>query len=172
LLSGALLATTLAISAAAQTMASSAADRIIVDKAEHRMTLMRGSRVIGVYQVALGKGGLAPKAMEGDGRVPEGVYQITERKGDSQFYKALRVGYPTKAEAEAARKQGVNPGSNIMIHGLPNGLGWIGSWHRLRDWTAGCVAVTDAEMDQLWRLVPVGTTVEIRAKAPQRPADQ
>jgi murein L,D-transpeptidase YafK len=170
LLSGALLATALATGAAAQTTPSLAVDRIIVDKAEHRMTLIRGNNVIAVYKVALGKGGLAPKAKEGDGRVPEGAYRITERKADSQFYKALRVGYPTKAETEAARNKGIDPGSNIMIHGLPNGMGWIGSWHRLRDWTAGCVALTDAEMDQLWKLVPVGTIVEIRAKAPQRPS--
>lgn len=160
----------LAGSAGARPVAASPVDRLVVDKAEHRLTLLRGGKVVGVYQVALGRGGLAPKAVEGDGRVPEGVYRITERKADSQFYKALRVGYPTTAEADAARNRGVDPGSDIMIHGLPNGMGWIGSWHRLRDWTAGCVALTDAEMDQLWKRVPVGTIVEIRAKAPQRPA--
>ena len=146
-------------------------DRIVIDKAEHRMTLLKGSRVIGVYQVALGRGGQAPKVTQGDGRVPEGVYRITERKADSQYYRALRIGYPTRAQAEAARARGIDPGSDIMIHGLPNGLGWIGSWHRLRDWTAGCIAVTNTEMDAVWALVPVGTVVEIRATAPaQRPA--
>jgi murein L,D-transpeptidase YafK len=140
-------------------------DRIVIDKAEHRLTLLQGRQVVAVYTVALGRGGLAPKVAQGDGRVPEGVYRITERKADSQYYRALRIGYPTKAQAEAALARGIDPGSDIMIHGLPNGMGWIGQWHRLRDWTAGCIAVTNAEMDAVWSLVPVGTVVEIRAKA-------
>jgi murein L,D-transpeptidase YafK len=167
-----LLAAAVTANAGAPSAAPAVIDHIVVDKAEHRMTLMRGSKVVRIYQVALGKGGLAPKAAEGDNRVPEGIYRVTERKADSQFHRALRVGYPTPQQASAARARGIDPGSNIMIHGLPNGFGWIGSWHRLRDWTAGCVAVTDAEIDQIWKLVPVGTIVEIRGRARQESPDR
>jgi murein L,D-transpeptidase YafK len=162
-----MLAAAVTANAGVPSVAPAVIDRIVVDKAEHRMTLTRGGKVVRIYQVALGKGGLAPKVAEGDNQVPEGIYRVTGRKADSQFHKALRIGYPTPRQASAARARGVDPGSNIMIHGLPNGLGWIGSWHRLRDWTAGCVAVTDAEIDQIWKLVPVGTIVEIRGRARQ-----
>jgi murein L,D-transpeptidase YafK len=162
-----LLAAAVTANAGAPSAAPAIVDRIVVDKAEHRMALMRGGKVVRIYQVALGKGGPAPKVAEGDNRVPEGIYRVSERKADSQFHKAFRIGYPTAQQARAARALGINPGSNIMIHGLPNGLGWIGSWHRLRDWTAGCVAVTDDEIDHIWKLVPVGTIVEIRGRARQ-----
>jgi murein L,D-transpeptidase YafK len=137
-------------------------DSILILKKDHVLELLSGGRVIRSYRVALGRGGLAPKEREGDERTPEGHYVIDSRNSASRFYKGLHISYPDASDRERASKLGVPPGGAIMIHGLPNGLGWIGSAHRLYDWTSGCIAVTDAQMDEIWRVVPVGTPVEIR----------
>jgi murein L,D-transpeptidase YafK len=79
-----------------------------------------------------------------------------------QYHKALRISYPNAEDRKRAAKLGVSPGGSILIHGLPNGKGYIGAAHRLYDWTLGCVAVTDEEIDEIWNLVPLGTPVEIR----------
>lgn len=138
------------------------ADWILILKKDHLMELLESGKVIRTYHVALGRGGLAGKEREGDERTPEGHYVIDSRNADSSFYKALHISYPDSADRARAAKLGVPPGGAIMIHGLPDGLGWLSSAQRLYDWTQGCVAVTDAEMDEIWRLVPVGTPVEIR----------
>jgi len=138
------------------------ATRVLVLKKEHRMELFSGEKVIKTYTVALGRGGLAPKQRQGDHLTPEGLYQIDRRNKNSRFYRALHVSYPNEVDRERARKVGVDPGGDIMIHGITNGLGWLGSVHRTIDWTNGCIAVTDAEMDEIWLLVPDGTPVEIR----------
>jgi len=137
------------------------ADSILILKKDHLMELFAGGKVIRTYQVALGQGGLAPKEREGDGRTPEGHYTI-EAKYASQYHKALRISYPNAEDRKRAAKLGVSPGGSILIHGLPNGKGWIGAAHRLYDWTLGCIAVTDEEIDEIWNLVPLGTPVEIR----------
>ena len=126
------------------------------------MELLAGGKVIRTYKVALGQGGLAPKEREGDARTPEGHYFVDSRNAASQYHKALHVSYPNPDDRKRAAKLGVAPGGAVMIHGLPNGKGWIGAGHRLYDWTLGCVAVTDQEIDEIWNLVPVGTPVEIR----------
>lgn len=131
-------------------------------KKEHKMELFSGDTVFKTYTVALGRGGLPPKQREGDHLTPEGLYQIDHRNKNSRFYRALHVSYPNEADRERARKLGVDPGGDIMIHGIKNGLGWLGSMQRMMDWTNGCIAVTDAEMDEIWNLVPDGTPVEIR----------
>jgi murein L,D-transpeptidase YafK len=138
------------------------ATRVLVLKKEHKMELLSGETVIKTYTVALGRGGLAPKQRQGDHLTPEGLYQIDHRNKNSRFYRALHVSYPNEVDRERARKLGVDPGGDIMIHGITNGLGWLGSVHRVIDWTNGCIAVTDAEMDEIWLLVPDGTPVEIR----------
>lgn len=126
------------------------------------MTLYEHGVALKTYKVALGRGGAGPKERAGDNRVPEGTYPIVSRNQRSTFYRSLKIGYPTPAQAAAAQRAGTNAGDNIMIHGIKNGLGWIGPLHRLVDWTRGCVALTDNEMDEVWRVVPVGTVVEIR----------
>jgi len=138
------------------------ATRVLVLKKEHKMQLLSGETVIKTYTVALGRGGLARKQRQGDHLTPEGLYEIDRRNKDSRFYRALHVSYPNELDRERARKLGVSPGGDIMIHGITNGLGWLGSMHRIIDWTDGCIAVTDAEMDEIWLLVPDGTPVEIR----------
>ncbi|NUQ29883.1 MAG: L,D-transpeptidase family protein [Acidobacteriaceae bacterium] len=138
------------------------ADRVTVEKSNHRLVLYRDGAVLRSYAVALGRGGIGPKERAGDNRVPEGQYRIVSRNPHSAFYRALRVGYPTPQQVAAARAAGIDPGGDIMIHGIRNGLGWIGTFQRTVDWTRGCVAVTDEEMDEIWRLVPDGTPIEIR----------
>ena len=150
-------------SAACAPTATGPVDRIVVDKSQHWMSVYRGGRLVREFRVALGRGGLGPKQRQGDGRVPEGLYRITAHNPNSAFHLSLRIGYPTTAQIAAARKRGLNPGGDIMIHGLPNDVRGIGSRHTIYDWTEGCVAVTDREIEWLYRAVPNGTPVEIRA---------
>lgn len=139
------------------------ADAIPVEKSARRMTLLRGGQTHATYRVSLGSGGLAPKRREGDRLVPQGRYRIEWRNPKSGYHRSLKVSYPSPEDVRGAAGRGEPAGSNIMIHGVPNGLGWIGRMHRLVDWTAGCVAVTNAEMDDIWRAVPDGAPIEIRA---------
>lgn len=138
------------------------ADRVVISKAERRLYLMRGQAELASYEMSLGWNPVGPKEREGDKKTPEGLYRITEHKANSTYHKALRISYPSEADSARARTQGVNPGSDIMIHGIRNGLGFVGKLHRLVDWTAGCVALTNSEIEQLWHAVPDGTLVEIR----------
>ena len=142
--------------------AGAVADRVVVDKGERTLTLVRGGRVLKTYRVSLGGQPVGHKRREGDERTPEGVYRLDYRKDDSSAHRALHISYPDSADQARARAAGEDPGGLIMIHGLWNGLGWLGRLHRLRDWTDGCVAVTNREMDEIWRAVPVGTPIEIR----------
>lgn len=146
-----------------ETAPSGPVDRIYVSKSQHWMAVYRDGRIVREFRVALGRGGLKPKERAGDGRVPEGLYRISAHNPDSAYHLSLRIDYPTPEQSAAAAARGVQAGGDIMIHGLPNGRGWIGSRHRDADWTAGCIAVTDPEMDWLFQAVPDGTPVEIRA---------
>ena len=117
--------------------------------------------MIRTYRVALGRNPVGPKQRQGDGKTPEGAYVIVGRNPNSAYHKSLRISYPGPADREFARRLRVEPGGDIMIHGLPNGQGWIGAGHRLRDWTEGCIAVTNDEIEEIWRLVGDGTPVLI-----------
>jgi murein L,D-transpeptidase YafK len=138
------------------------ADSILILKKDHLLQLLTQGKVIHTDKVALGRGGLAAKEQEGDARTPEGRYFIDAKNKSSAYHRALHISYPSAEDRVRASKRGVSPGGAIMIHGLPNGLGWIGPAHRLYDWTLGCVAVTDGEIEEIWDMVPVGTPVEIR----------
>ncbi len=137
-------------------------DSILILKKDHMLKLLSHGSVVRTYKVALGRGGLAPKEREGDARTPEGHYFIDSRNDHSGFHRALHISYPNAEDRRRAAQRGVAPGGAIMIHGIKNGLGWLGATHRTIDWTAGCIAVTDDEIDEIWNLVPVGTPVEIR----------
>jgi len=137
-------------------------DRVVVKKKDHKLLLLNGDAVVKSYSVALARGGLAPKQRQGDHKTPEGTYLIDSRNQASQFHRALHVSYPNEADQERARRAGVDPGGAIMIHGIKNGLGWLGTSHRLFDWTDGCVAVTDEEIEEIWTLVPNGTPIDIK----------
>ena len=138
------------------------ADRVIIHKKARTMELMHAGQVIKTYKIALGGEPIGPKTRQGDHRTPEGVYVIDSRNAHSQFHRSLHISYPNAADKERARKLGVSPGGDIYIHGLPNGYGFIGAAHRARDWTDGCIAVTDQEIEEIWRLVDNDTPVEIR----------
>ena len=137
------------------------ADFVRVYKAERRLVLFANHLPMDEFQIALGSRPIGHKRQQGDGRTPEGVYTIDWRKADSAFFRALHISYPNAMDRRSARERGVSPGGAIMIHGLPNGLGMIGSHHILRDWTDGCIAVTNEEMALLWERVPDGVTIEI-----------
>lgn len=141
---------------------NSIADRVLVEKSIRRLTLLRNDTLLKTYRVALGRAPVGPKEQEGDQRTPEGIYQIDFHKEDSDYHRALHVSYPEQQDTDRAAASGVPAGSDIMIHGLPNGRGWIGAFHRRSDWTAGCIAVTDFEIEEIWRAVPDGTPIEIR----------
>jgi murein L,D-transpeptidase YafK len=127
------------------------------------MSVYRGGKLVREFRVAIGRGDPGPKQRQGDGRVPEGSYRITAHNPNSAFHLSLRIGYPTAEQVAAAARRGVNPGGDIMIHGLPNGRGAIGARHTTVDWTDGCVAVTNREIEWLYKAVKVGTPVEISA---------
>jgi murein L,D-transpeptidase YafK len=124
--------------------------------------LMRGDKELKTYRIALGSHPVGPKTCVGDHRTPEGNYVIDSRNARSQYHRSLHVSYPN--QKDVARSKGVckNPGGDIFIHGLPNGQGWVGKAHALRDWTLGCIAVTDEEIEEIWKAVPNGTPVEIK----------
>ena len=137
-------------------------DRIVVLKSQHRMLLYHNGVLLKSYRIALGARAVGAKIQQGDHRTPEGVYLIDSKNPHSLYHLALHVSYPNEDDRERAKKMGVSPGGDIMIHGLPDGYGYLGSLHSRTDWTDGCVAVSNREIEELWRLVAIGTPVEIR----------
>jgi len=137
------------------------ADRVVVKKSARTLELYRGAELLRTYSIALGRTPLGHKQQEGDGRTPEGDYILDYRNPRSSYHKALHVSYPSPADAAAAKSRGVSPGGLIMVHGIRNRMGYIGRLHRLFDWTDGCIAVTDEEIDEIWRVVDDGTPIVI-----------
>lgn len=139
------------------------ADRLVVLKGERRLVLMRGDRVMKVFRVALGRYPKGHKTRQGDARTPEGTYTVDYRldSDKSKFYRALHISYPNKQDRARARQLGVDPGGQIMIHGLPTKWSAKDVGHPRLDWTQGCIALTNREMDQVWKMVDDGTTIEI-----------
>lgn len=137
------------------------ADRVEVFKGARRLELKRQGRTIRTYRVALGFAPTGHKEREGDGRTPEGKYVIDGRNPRSAFHLSLRVSYPDEADKARAAAKGVAPGGDIFIHGRPNGLRKFFVRHPRKDWTVGCVAVTDAEIREIWSVVPTGVHIVI-----------
>lgn len=137
-------------------------DRIVVEKSARRLSIFRDGNQLKNYRIALGWNPLGAKQEEGDMKTPEGIYKIDGRNPQSSFHLALHISYPSDEEKKRAAGHGVSAGFDIMIHGIQNGRGWIGAFHRWKDWTAGCIAVTDEEIEELWRVTPDGTTIQIR----------
>jgi murein L,D-transpeptidase YafK len=138
------------------------ADRVVVLKSERTLQLVNHGRVIKAYKVALGGDPIGPKTRQGDHKTPEGSYVLDFRNAHSKFYKAIHISYPSARDRAAAREQDASPGGDVFLHGLPNGFGYLGAAHRLKDWTDGCIAVTNAEIDEIWGAVPDGTPIEIQ----------
>jgi len=137
-------------------------DRILVEKSVRQLSIFRDGNQIKTYRIALGRSPAGAKREEGDMKTPEGLYKIDSRNPQSSFHLALHISYPSDEDGKRAAARTVSAGSDIMIHGIQNGRGWMGVFHRWKDWTAGCIAVTDDEIEELWRVTPDGTTIEIR----------
>jgi murein L,D-transpeptidase YafK len=138
------------------------ADSIVVEKATRTLTLYQLGVPVRTYKVALGKQPVGDKVKIGDNRTPEGVFFIDFKKPESKYYKSLHISYPDVAHATRASKLGVAPGGDIMIHGLPAPFANLGAEHRTYDWTEGCIAVTNAEIDEIWRAIPMGAVIQIK----------
>ena len=135
---------------------------ILIEKEERRLILKYNGVAIKSYEISLGGEPVGRKLFEGDGKTPEGLYTIDRRNDGSRYHLALHISYPTAEDLAYAESHGRSAGGDIMIHGLPNGLGFFGPLHTAGDWTDGCIAVTNAEIEEIWRAVPDGTPVEIR----------
>ena len=138
------------------------ANKVLIEKKERRLTLLSEDEVIKTYKIALGGNPVGPKERLGDKKTPEGTYVIDTRNRDSEYHLSLHISYPNERDKRRAKELGVSPGGDIMIHGIKNGLSWVGASHSEVDWTEGCIAVTNKEMEEIYRLVPNGTIVEIR----------
>ena len=139
------------------------ADSVVVEKRAHRLTLFHLGRPIRTYRIALGGNPVGDKVSAGDRRTPEGMFSIDGRNSESEYHLALHISYPDAAHRAKADLLGVSAGGDIMIHGLPRGRHQVGSMHRIADWTNGCVALTDEEIEEIWSAVPIGTPVQIKA---------
>ncbi len=137
-------------------------DYVLVNKSEQKMYLISEGKRVKEYHVVFGGNPKGHKQQEGDQRTPEGKYILDYKKSDSAFHKAIHISYPNTTDKARAKKKGVNPGGLIMIHGQKNGLGWLSWVSQSFNWTDGCIAVTNEEMDEIWSLVKVGTPIEIQ----------
>lgn len=158
----ALVAATLVVSGGFPAAAADSADRVVVHKERRLLQLFQGDQVIREYTVALGGNPIGHKRQEGDQRTPEGLYSIDWRNPGSGYYKSIHVSYPAPADVSAAAANGVDPGGMIMIYGQPNYFGWLAFLTQRFDWTNGCIAVTNAEMEEIWAMVPNNTPIEIK----------
>ncbi|MCL4457984.1 MAG: L,D-transpeptidase family protein [Nitrospirae bacterium] len=138
------------------------ADKVVVIKSKRLMMLLKDGEIIKSYKVSLGKNPVGPKVQEGDQKTPEGSYVLNSRKQNSKYYLAINISYPNESDIQNAQKLGVSPGNSIAIHGLPKDLEDIDKFQRRLDWTDGCIAVTNTEMEEIWQLVPDGTPIEIK----------
>ena len=135
---------------------------IIVEKGKRKMYLLSGVDVIRTYSVSLGFNPIGAKEFEGDGKTPEGRYIINDRNPNSGYYLNLGISYPDENDIKKAEAEGKSAGGDIKIHGMKNGFGFIGKLHRFKDWTHGCIAVTNREMKELFDNVPLGTEIVIK----------
>jgi L,D-peptidoglycan transpeptidase YkuD (ErfK/YbiS/YcfS/YnhG family) len=143
------------------TLRMESADKILIEKQARRLSLLSKGEVIKSYKIALGGNPVGPKERQGDNKTPEGTYRIDARNGNSDFHLSLHISYPNAHDKKRAKKLGVSPGGDIMIHGIKNGFSQVGASHAATDWTEGCIAVTNQEMEEIYKFVPIGTVVEI-----------
>jgi len=137
-------------------------DKVLIEKKERRLMLISKGEVLKTYKIALGGNPDGPKERQGDNKTPEGTYFIDSRNKNSHYHLSLHISYPNERDKKRARELGVSPGGNIMIHGIKNGFSWVGEKQAEVDWTKGCIAVTDEEIEEIDKIAPNGTVVEIR----------
>ena len=136
-------------------------DKVFVDKSERVLKLLSDDKVIQTYHIALGDSPAGHKRQEGDERTPTGSYKLDYKNEKSSYYRSIHVSYPNAADKAQARKRGVSPGGDIMIHGQKNGFGHLAAITQQRDWTDGCIAVTNDEMDEIMAVYKAGMAIEI-----------
>lgn len=136
-------------------------DSIAVHKRAHKMYLFEDGRLVGSYDIALGRDPYGAKRVKGDCKTPEGLYYINGKNPNSDYYKNLGISYPNAEDRYVAKRMGRSPGGDIKIHGMPDGKGYLGSVHTATDWTLGCIAITNEQMDELFYHVEVGTPIKI-----------
>ena len=138
------------------------ASEVVVHKGKRRLELWQGGKLLRAYRISLGLNPAGHKQHEGDFRTPEGRYVLDVRNPRSEFFLSMRVSYPNARDVARARKAGVPPGGQIMIHGLPNEPRWSPEHYAREDWTDGCIALSNADMMEVWMLVADGTPIDIR----------
>lgn len=136
-------------------------DKVFVDKSERVLKLLSDDKVIKTYHIALGDSPAGHKRQQGDERTPTGSYKLDYKNEKSSYYRSIHVSYPNASDKAQARKRGVSPGGDIMIHGQKNGFGHLAALTQKRDWTDGCIAVTDGEMDEIMSVYKAGMLIEI-----------
>ncbi|MGV3461066.1 MAG: L,D-transpeptidase family protein [Flavobacterium sp.] len=141
--------------------AGTVVDKLIVHKSKRKMMAYSDAKLVKTYNISLGFNPVGHKQQEGDGRTPEGTYVINDRNPNSGYHKNLSVSYPNDADKAVAKKRKVSPGGDIKIHGLPNNQPDFGKFHRMNDWTFGCIAVTNEEIDELYIAVKKNAVIEI-----------
>jgi murein L,D-transpeptidase YafK len=157
-----LLLLALALIALASPVVAAPVDLVVVDKSRRVMTLWMGKKPFRTYRIALGGNPVGDKEQEGDSRTPEGRYVIDGKNPGSSFHLSLRISYPNKKDRADAARRGVSPGGLIMIHGTPGYLGMLRSTGVIRDWTAGCIAVSNEEVEEIYKNVRIGTPIVIK----------
>ena len=138
-------------------------DLVRVLKSGHKLQLISSGEVLHEFPIALGSNPIGHKMQAGDGKTPEGNYTLDFKKSDSAFYKAFHISYPNAEDIASAKDRGVSPGGQVMIHGQKNGLRWLSNIIQRFDWTNGCIALTNHDIDVVWSLVKEGTKVEIKS---------
>ncbi len=137
-------------------------DKILVLKSKRQLQVFNKKELIKTYKISLGREPVGAKQFKGDNKTPEGKYTINDKNQNSGYHLNLGVSYPSSSDIKFAKNKGKSPGGLIKIHGLKNGLGYIGKFHRAFDWTHGCIAVTNNEIEELFYNVKLGTAIEIR----------
>lgn len=137
------------------------ADRVVVRKGERRLYLMRGDKILRSYKIRLGLNPVGHKERSGDFRTPEGTYRLTRRNPNSEYFLSIQVSYPNEEDLRRARANGWDAGGAIMIHGLPNQPRHPPEYYEKRDWTDGCIAVSNSDMVEIWLLTPDNVPIEI-----------
>lgn len=138
------------------------ADKVLVEKAERKLHLLKDGVAFRSFDIALGMAPEGHKQEEGDSRTPEGLYMLDARNPDSDFFLSIHVSYPNSADRRRAREKGVSPGGAIMIHGQPNVPTYSAAFYRSSDWTDGCIAVSNSDMIDIWLMTPDNVPIEIR----------
>ena len=138
------------------------ADSVLVEKSKHTLTLLKNGKSLATYHVVFGSNPVGHKEQEGDKKTPEGIYTLDSKNSNSSYFKAIHISYPNAQDLAKAKTRGVSAGGAVMIHGQKNGLGWASFAAQRINWTAGCIALSNEDMERVWKSVNVPTKIEIR----------